>query len=130
MHPDLERQLAVERAGDLRREGMAARRADVARDEGVVIRPARRGEEGALAALAALDGKLPLIGEVLVAEVDGTIAAALPLGGGHAIADPFKHTIHLTALLEARAGQIGRRRGAGRVRRHGRHAFAMLRRAA
>ena len=127
MHPDLERQLADQRAQDIRREASAVRRAPVADDEGVVIRAARRDEQGALAALAALDDQLPPIGDVLVAEVDGSIAAALPMGGGQAIADPFRHTLHLTALLEARAGQISSTR---RVRRARRHGFALLRRTA
>ena len=130
MHPDLERQLAVQRAQDIRREVSAARRVAVAGDEGVVIRAARRDEQGALASLAALDDQLPPIGDVLVAEVDGSIAAALPMGGGRAIADPFRPTLHLTALLEARADQIASSRRVGRARRMGRHGFALLRRTA
>ncbi len=50
--------------------------------------------------------------------------AALPLGAGRPIADPFEPTAELVALLELRRGQIdssasaspGRKRLAGRVR--------------
>ena len=51
-----------------------------------------------------------LRGEVLVAEVDGVIQAALQLDDGVAIANPFVPTAGLVELLELRAGDAKRRR--------------------
>jgi hypothetical protein len=42
---------------------------------------------------------------VLVAEVGGEIVAALPIGGV-AVADPFRWTSDVVALMEMRAEQI------------------------
>jgi hypothetical protein len=116
MHPEIERELTTQRIEDLRRAGAPRRRrravvpAVSARGESVVIRIAHRADRAALAALAALDGALPPIGGALVAEVKGSIVAALPLGGGRAFADPFRPTMDLIALLEARAEQLERER--------------------
>jgi hypothetical protein len=38
--------------------------------------------------------------------VDGRLVAALPLAGGHMLADPFVRTAHLLPLLELRAAQL------------------------
>jgi hypothetical protein len=43
---------------------------------------------------------------MLVAEVGGELRAALPLDGGPAIADPFRRTVELVAILTERARQI------------------------
>jgi hypothetical protein len=104
MHPNFEiqRQMANERVESLRRSGRRARR----ESPDVVIRPSRSGEASALADLALLDGAAIPAGPALVAEVDGAIRAALPLDGGRAIADPFRRTSDLVALLEARASQL------------------------
>jgi hypothetical protein len=71
----------------------------------VSIREATLADGRAIDALAALDSSRRPAGRMLVAEVDGDIVAALPLDGGHAIADPFRHTAELVALLELRAAQ-------------------------
>ncbi len=96
--------------------------ADVADD--VVIRAATPADAAALVHLGALDGNRSA-GEllaaaaadhaVLVAEVDGSLEAALALDGGLAIADPFRRTALDLQLLSIRARQLGgdvpRRRG-------------------
>jgi hypothetical protein len=41
-----------------------------------------------------------------VAEVSGEVVAALPLDGSRALADPFRRTKHLVAMLELRAQQL------------------------
>ena len=41
-----------------------------------------------------------------MAEVDGRVLAALPLRDGRALADPFRRTADLVALLELRAAQL------------------------
>ena len=134
MHPDLERDLAKQHAEHLRRVGRAgrprrAKSVERAASE-VVIRVARHGDGPALAALAALDGTMPPAGPALLAEVDGSPRAVLPLGGGRAFSDPFRHTADVLALLEARARQLESERRSGRARRRffGWHAPAALRR--
>ena len=79
----------------------------------VVMRAARGSDGDALARLAALDSKPAPRGEVLVAEVDGAIHAAIGLDDGLVIANPFHPTAGLVALLELRggAGAAKRRRG-------------------
>jgi hypothetical protein len=122
MHPEIERELSMQRIDDLRRAGSQAPLPEkpaadpMGRD--VVIRAASRSDSAALAALAALDGALPPIGDTLVAEIDGQLVAALPLGGGRAFADPFRRTLDLIALLETRAQQLERARRDRHERRH------------
>ena len=43
-----------------------------------------------------------------MAEVAGELRAALPLDGGAAVADPFRHTLDLVSLLKVRRRQICR----------------------
>ena len=55
----------------------------------------------AIERLARLDSARRPSGQVLVAAVGGEPMAALPLGGGPAIADPFQRTAALVSLLES-----------------------------
>ena len=71
-------------------------------DPTVVIRAARGSDGISLDNLARLDSQRPLAGEVLVAEQDGAVVAAI--GGDRVIADPFRRTADLVALLRLRAG--------------------------
>jgi hypothetical protein len=65
------------------------------------------GEDGrALHRLAQLDSAAPPAGPTLVAEVDGELVAAVPLGGGTPVADPFRHTAELVRLLKLRVAQL------------------------
>jgi hypothetical protein len=75
--------------------------------EPVTIRMAVPGDGAALGRLAQLDSA-PARGPVamLVAEVGGELRAALPLDGGRAIADPFRPTAELVAILAERARQL------------------------
>jgi hypothetical protein len=59
-----------------------------------------------LARLAALDSASPPRGPALVAEADSRMLAALPLGSGRAIADPFEPTAEILELLRLRAEQV------------------------
>jgi hypothetical protein len=68
-------------------------------------------ETGNVAAVEPL-GSVPA-GTARVAEVDGEILAALSLGDGIALADPFRPTAALLRLLDLRAAQL---RGTGRRR--------------
>jgi hypothetical protein len=110
MHPEMERQMAAERVRELRRAGAVARlRAatpHAAHEAEVLIREARPADDLAIRALAVLDGAEQPLGRVIVAEVGGSIVAAVPLDGAGAFADPFRRTADLVALLEARAKQL------------------------
>jgi hypothetical protein len=72
----------------------------------VTVRQSHTADERALARLAALDSSSPPRGPALIAEADSRMLAALPLGSGRAIADPFEPTAELVALLELRRSQI------------------------
>lgn len=72
----------------------------------VTIRPAGPSDGAALDRLAALDSSMPLRGDVLVAESDGRVAAALSLRTGRVVSDPFLPTADLVALLRARADRL------------------------
>src|SRR3954449_12037588 len=85
--------------------------------ERVVLRPAQRQDAVALDRLAALDGVRRPAGELMLAEVDGEILAAVPVEGGRAIADPFRPTRDLIDLFHARTRLLGGRAEAGGLRR-------------
>src|SRR6476661_1499383 len=110
VHPEMQRQLAAERVKELRRAGAVARlRAATpksARQPEIVIRLATPQDDLAVSALAVLDGAEQPMGRTIVAEVDGSIVAALPLDGAGPFSDPFRRTADLVALLEARAKQL------------------------
>ena len=74
--------------------------------ERVTVRHAHVGDAAAIHRLAALDSAPTPEGPMLVAESDARILAALPLGSGRAIADPFTRTSELVALLQLRAAQL------------------------
>lgn len=80
----------------------------------VTVREAHLGDDAALARLAALDSAPIPERPALVAESSARILAALPLGSGRVVADPFEPTAELVALLELRRRQLDsspRRRG-------------------
>jgi hypothetical protein len=77
----------------------------------VVIRYARRDEADALATLAQLDPSRAPSGEVIVADVQGELWAAVSLDDGHAVANPFRPSGELTFRLSERAREL---HGAGR----------------
>jgi hypothetical protein len=86
-------------------------------DPAVVIRAARGSDGDALENLARLDSQRPLgtAGDALVAEQDGRLVAAL--AGDRVIADPFRQTADVVALLRFRAGRSrGDRRHGARAR--------------
>ena len=100
----MEATLAHQIAPDIGTTAPPVRRPAFAR--AVSIREATLADSSAIEALAALDSKNRPHGRLLVAEVDGGIVAALPIAGGPAIADPFRRTSELVALLELRAEQL------------------------
>lgn len=68
----------------------------------ITIRPAYADDYDALARLAALDSAAGVPPRpLLIAEVDGTLRAALSLRDGTAISDPFFASARLLTLLRA-----------------------------
>jgi hypothetical protein len=89
-------------------------------DKTLTIRLADVADAGAVTRLAALDSASPPTGELLVAEVGDELWAAVELGTGSAIADPFRPSADLVELLRLRAGrrrgdEAGRRQGLARL---------------
>jgi hypothetical protein len=75
--------------------------------ETLTIRMAVSADATALRRLAQLDSAPPPEPvRMLVAEVGGELRAAFPLDGGRAIADPFRRTAELVAILAERARQL------------------------
>ena len=70
------------------------------------IRQATGDDAEALAKLATLDSQSPLDGSVLIGETDGVPVVALSLTSGRAIADPFRPTAELVALLRRRSATL------------------------
>jgi hypothetical protein len=75
-------------------------------NDSITIRVASPRDDAALAILAGLDSSRPLRGDVLVAESDGRIRAAISLTDDRFISDPFSPTADLVALLRARAQRL------------------------
>jgi hypothetical protein len=74
----------------------------------LTLRYAVADDADALDRLAALDSQRAPRGIVVVAEVGGALWAAMSLDDHHAIADPFRPTGELVALLRQRARQLRR----------------------
>ena len=82
----------------------------------ISLRHATAADEHVLRDLAALESTRLPGGPFLVADVDDEVVAALSLSDGIAIADPFRRTAELVALLKAH----GAAKAAEQRRRHGR----------
>jgi hypothetical protein len=74
--------------------------------EQVIVRRSNPSDATALERLAVLDSGSVPAEPVVLAESGARILAALPLGSGRAIADPFEPTAELVALLELRRDQL------------------------
>jgi hypothetical protein len=71
----------------------------------LTIRPATTADQFAIRRLAVLDSASPPTGEVLLAEMDGELWAALGVETDAAIADPFRPSADVVELLRFRAGR-------------------------
>jgi len=69
----------------------------------LTIRHASAADEADLTRLAALDSSRVPSGELIVAQLDGRLVAALSVDTGAAIADPFEHT---AAILDSMRAQV------------------------
>jgi hypothetical protein len=74
----------------------------------ITVRHAVAADRSELDRLAVLDSATSPRGPALVAEADSRMLAALPLGSGRPIADPFEPTAEVVALLQLRADQLAR----------------------
>ncbi len=120
MHPDF---LQITIDDNARELELGAQRAFLAQQpqqtpapaETVVLRLCSVHDDDVLDSLAQLEGVPAPSGRLVVAEVDGIVVAAYPLGNGAPLADPFRPTAHLIPLLELRARQLAptERRGRG-----------------
>jgi hypothetical protein len=110
LHPEIMRLLAADRAETLRRAAVRPARvhevARAAETSDVELRLCRVSDDPELERLASLEGRPLPFGRLVVAVVKGKIVAALPVGGGKPLADPFARTEHLMPLLELRAAQL------------------------
>jgi hypothetical protein len=70
------------------------------------VRFATRDDADALTSLAARASQQPLVGRVLIGQLDGSPAAALSLQDGRVIADPSRPTGPLVTTLRMRAAGI------------------------
>jgi hypothetical protein len=69
----------------------------------VVIRAARGSDGPALRRLAELDSRELPAGDLLIAEADDEVVAALSVDTGERVADPFRRTADVVDLLAYRA---------------------------
>lgn len=72
----------------------------------VRIRALAASDQSALRALSQRDTARVPAGDVVGAERDGRLLAAISLPSGDVVADPFHPTADLVALLRLRAGQV------------------------
>src|SRR5829696_4822763 len=86
-------------------------------DTTLTIRRAAAHDSSSVARLATLDSSEPPTGELLLAEMDDELWAAVGIGSGAAVADPFRPSGELVELLRFRAERI---RGAAGGERRGR----------
>jgi hypothetical protein len=75
----------------------------------IAIRHATPGDGPALSRLAALDSAPVPFGEVVLAEVDDELRAAIDVATGQVIADPFAPTAELAELLRVHVARARRR---------------------
>lgn len=75
-------------------------------DDDVSLRLCRVSDDPILERLAALEGREAPQGRHLIAEIDGGAVAALSLGTGEFLADPFRPTAHLLPLMRRHAAQL------------------------
>ena len=117
---------SARRLAGRRRFSLTARPAGGHLDD-VSIRRLDADDAGEVDRVAGRDSRPRPTGDLLGAEIDGRLVAAISIESGEVIADPFTRTDAARSLLVLRAGQLrdSRARGhGGHVRRHGLRALA------
>jgi len=79
-------------------------------DDILTLRPATAADTPAIARLIEMEEADPLGGEVLLAELDGAVLAAVSLRDDRAVADIFKPTADVVRMLRERREQLIRAR--------------------
>ena len=74
--------------------------------ESITIRPLREDDAAAVQRPAELEERPVPPGALLLAEVEGTIEAAVAIESGEAIANPFASSAEVVSLLRVRAEQL------------------------
>jgi hypothetical protein len=74
--------------------------------EAVLMRRATADDTVRIATLARLDDRRMPAGPYLVAEIGGELVAARSLATGAVVADPFRLTSDIVAMLRLRAAQV------------------------
>lgn len=90
--------------------------------EPVLVRRSVGADAARIAVLARLDDKRLPAGPFLVAEVAGSVVAAMSLSSGVVVADPFRHTADAVAMLRLRSHQVSAGGAVASDRRRGRGA--------
>jgi hypothetical protein len=105
-------ELTMRAASRLRREARPNRFPSPEPPDPVVLRVCcvQDDDNGVLGRLAALEGRPTPTGPHVLAEIGGVVVAALPLGPGDLLADPFRPTADLIPLLELRARHLANSR--------------------
>jgi hypothetical protein len=83
----------------------------------LTLRICNEGDYPALRRVADRDSKVVPGGRLLAAEANGEILAAISIGSGAVIADPFRRSGDAVELLRRRAAQLRRAHGPGGPRR-------------
>jgi hypothetical protein len=111
MHPELSRQIALDRIAGFRRDAARYRRARAASLH--PPQPVRTAIQLRLSAcrdelerLAALTERPVRDGDWIVAELDGVPVAAVSIEDGTTLYDPFRPTSQLVSLLKFRRKQV------------------------
>jgi hypothetical protein len=107
MHPDLHTRVASERLKD-DHDGLEpeADGTPTLEPQTITIRPLHECDTDAVQRLAELEERPVPASPLLLAEVEGTIEAAISLEGGETIANPFAESGAAVSLLHVRAAQL------------------------
>ena len=107
MQPDLHSRFASERLKD-DHDGIEPEDDGTAtlEPESITIRPLREADVPAVQLLAELEDRPLPPGPLLLAEVEGTIEAAIGLEGRETVANPFSGSASAVSLLHVRAAQL------------------------
>lgn len=103
----------LRRAADARRPQPVDSLTETSREtqpRAILMHLARPDDSGLVRRLAALDDAAPLEGEILIAFVEGEAVAALSLGDGRVVANPFVATADAVSLLRLRQEHLSRER--------------------
>jgi hypothetical protein len=112
MHPEFSQTTLHDHSRDLDQRARAAFSGQVAsiptaeNEDAVELRLCRVDDDAPLERLALLEGRPSPLGRYIIAEVNGSVVAAMSLVTGVVLADPFESTEHLIPLLRMRAKQL------------------------